>query len=75
MNSRLRICYNLKISRQKIGGLNMRLQKTECPLVSVIVPTYNNEARIARTLECLISQDYPNIEIIVVNDCSTVIPP
>ena len=41
------------------------------PLVSVIVPTYNNEARIARTLESIIAQDYPNIEIIVVNDVST----
>lgn len=41
------------------------------PLVSVIVPTYNNEMRIAETLKSIIAQDYPNIEIIVVNDAST----
>ena len=41
------------------------------PLVSVIVPTYNNEARIEKTLRSIIAQDYPNIEIIVVNDVST----
>ncbi len=49
----------------------MNLRETVCPLVSIIIPTYNNEARIARTLENVISQDYPNIEIIVVNDVST----
>ena len=40
------------------------------PLVSVIVPTYNNEAQIAGTLRSIVAQDYPNIEIIVVNDAS-----
>lgn len=49
----------------------MYLHDKTYPLVSVIVPTYNNEARIARTLECLVSQDHPNTEIIVVNDVST----
>ena len=48
----------------------MNLRETAHPLVSIIIPTYNNEARIARTLENIISQDYPNIEIIVVNDVS-----
>ena len=48
----------------------MHLHETACPMVSIIIPTYNNEARIARTLENIISQDYPNIEIIVVNDVS-----
>lgn len=46
-------------------------QSKDYPLISVIVPTYNNEASIARTLESIIAQDYPNIEIIVVNDAST----
>ena len=41
------------------------------PLVSIIVPTYNGEKRIARTLESLIAQDYANLEIIVVDDVST----
>ena len=40
------------------------------PLVSVVVPAYNIEKRIACALESIIAQDYPNIEIIVVNDAS-----
>ena len=41
------------------------------PLVSVVVPAYNTEKRIDCSLESIIAQDYPNIEIIVVNDAST----
>ncbi len=41
------------------------------PLVSVIIPAYNNESRIADTLRSVIAQDYPALEIIVVNDAST----
>ena len=44
---------------------------TEYPLVSVIVPTYNNESKIFDTIKSIIAQDYPNIEIIVVNDASS----
>ena len=40
------------------------------PLVSVIVPTFNGEKRIASTLRSIIAQDYPNIEILVVDDAS-----
>ena len=40
-------------------------------LVSVIVPTYNGEKRIAATLEAIINQDHGNLEIIVVDDVST----
>lgn len=46
-------------------------QKAYLPLVSIIIPAYNAETRIADTLACVIAQDYPNIEIVVVNDCST----
>ncbi|MBQ7154968.1 MAG: glycosyltransferase family 2 protein [Synergistaceae bacterium] len=41
------------------------------PLVSIIIPTYNGEKRIARTLGSIIAQDYANLEIIVVDDVST----
>ena len=41
------------------------------PLVSVIIPTYNGEKRIAKTLNSIIEQDYENLEIIVVDDVST----
>ena len=44
--------------------------KPAFPLISVIVPAYNLENRIARTLLSLLKQDYPALEIIVVDDCS-----
>lgn len=40
-------------------------------LVSVIVPVYNSEKYIANTLDSIISQDYSEKEIIIVDDGST----
>ena len=40
------------------------------PLVSVVIPAYNRQDLIRRTIESVVAQDYPNIEIIVVDDCS-----
>jgi glycosyltransferase involved in cell wall biosynthesis len=41
------------------------------PLVSVIIPAYNAERFVARTLESVLSQTYTNIQVLVVNDGST----
>jgi GT2 family glycosyltransferase len=41
------------------------------PLVSAIVGTYNRWNFLEKTIESIKSQDYPNIEIIVINDGST----
>ena len=43
----------------------------EVPGVCIMIPTYNQSAYIARTVESAIAQDYPNLEIIVADDCST----
>jgi len=41
------------------------------PLISVIIPAYNAESYIEDTINSVLSQEYKNYEIIVVNDGST----
>jgi glycosyltransferase involved in cell wall biosynthesis len=43
----------------------------EYPLVSIGMPVYNSEKTIDRALDSLLTQDYPNIEIIVSDNSST----
>ncbi len=40
-------------------------------LVSVIIPTYNREKTIVKAVESVLNQTYKNIEVIIVDDCST----
>ncbi|STQ85956.1 glycosyltransferase family 2 protein [Helicobacter muridarum] len=41
------------------------------PLISIVLPTYNGEEYIEQSIESILNQTYKNIELIIVNDCST----
>lgn len=52
------------VERCKIANQNL-------PFVSILVPARNEEAKIERCLDSLLAQDYPNFELIVIDDRST----
>lgn len=45
--------------------------KNELPLVTMRVLAYNQEKYIAEAVKSVLAQDYPNLEIILSDDCST----
>ena len=47
---------------------NIRMKHNK---VSVVIPVYNMEMYLAETLESVLKSDYPNFEVIVMNDEST----
>ena len=48
----------------------MKIASLKKPFVSILIPAYNEEIGIEKTLKSCISQTYPNFEIIVINDGS-----
>jgi len=58
--------YYKKLLRERVKS-NMGLQ---IPLVTIITPTYNRASFLDETVNSVLSQDYPNIEYIVLDDGS-----
>ncbi len=41
------------------------------PLISILMPAYNASAFLAQAIECILSQTYQNIELLIADDAST----
>lgn len=50
---------------------NKTKKRPHRPLISVVIPAYNEETGVIRTVKSVMASDYKNKEIIVVNDGST----
>lgn len=40
-------------------------------MVTIVIPVYNGEAYVASAIDSVLNQDYPDIELIVLDDGST----
>jgi radical SAM superfamily enzyme YgiQ (UPF0313 family)/glycosyltransferase involved in cell wall biosynthesis len=49
----------------------MGIEMEFLPKVTVVVPSYNHERFLARRLESIFTQTYKNIELLVIDDCSS----
>lgn len=56
--------------KEKRNHLATPILPTNLPLVSVIVPAYNEQVNAVRTINSLLQQDYKNFEIVFVDDGS-----
>ncbi len=56
---------------QKLLQRSKQMKNNLLPKVSILIPTYNGEKFIKATIDSCLSQTYPNLEIIVTDDCST----
>ena len=51
--------------------MNNRTSGCEWRMISVIIPVYNGEQYIEKTIESVMEQTYTNWELIIVDDCSS----
>lgn len=58
-----------------IGWILRTKIRRECPdklpFVSIIIPAFNEQETVSKSIECALAQDYPEFEILVVDDGSS----
>jgi glycosyltransferase involved in cell wall biosynthesis len=47
------------------------MQSAPGPLVSIMIPTYNQDRFLVDAVESALAQDFPSLEVVVADDCST----
>ena len=62
------ILASLQRKREARRGLETRA--SDGPLVSVVIPAYNEEVNAVRTIKSILQQDYPELQIVFVDDGS-----
>lgn len=60
-----------KIKKRKLLKNPKEINENYKPFVSIMIPAHNEESVIANTVETVLNLDYPNFEIIVIDDRST----
>ncbi|MBN1796321.1 MAG: glycosyltransferase [Sedimentisphaerales bacterium] len=71
LNQQQREEISVLLSKVKTEKSLPRNTKNDQPLVSVIMPVYNGQKYLPQAIESVLSQDYPNFEVIIINDGST----
>ena len=61
----------LALNEQLIENNNEEINYDNNPIISVVIPSYNKYNLILKSVRSIQNQNFKNIEIIIVNDCST----
>jgi glycosyltransferase involved in cell wall biosynthesis len=48
-----------------------KMMREDFPLVTLVIPAYNHAKYLKESIDSILSQDYPKIELVVINDGST----
>lgn len=62
--------YDIAQAKKLKARRNRRITKQKQPLLSVIIPAYNEEKVIKRCIDSILRSEYPNFEVIVSDDGS-----
>ena len=64
------IAFFFRFERRPQRIVNQPPLRDDYPLIAVLVPCYNEEAHVEETIEALMELEYPNFEVVAINDGS-----